>query len=61
MAASIRFTFAEVESHTCRTESRERSSFFSKAKWAEGAIDPQTGKVYKYKKCGLILAPHHRS
>lgn len=25
-----------------------------------GAIDPKTGKVYKYKKCGLINAPHHR-
>lgn len=25
-----------------------------------GAIDPQTGKVYKYKKCGLVNAPHHR-
>ncbi|MEX1123850.1 MAG: preprotein translocase subunit SecA [Patescibacteria group bacterium] len=25
-----------------------------------GAIDPATGKVYKYKKCGLISAPHHR-
>lgn len=25
-----------------------------------GAIDPVTGKVYKYKKCGLINAPHHR-
>lgn len=25
-----------------------------------GAIDPATGKVYKYKKCGLINAPHHR-
>lgn len=26
-----------------------------------GAIDPKTGKVYKYKKCGLISAPHHRA
>lgn len=25
-----------------------------------GAIDPKTGKVYKYKKCGLINAPYHR-
>jgi preprotein translocase subunit SecA len=25
-----------------------------------GAINPNTGKVYKYKKCGLINAPHHR-
>lgn len=25
-----------------------------------GAIDPKTGKVYKYKKCGLINASHHR-
>jgi len=25
-----------------------------------GAVDPQTGKVYKYKKCGLINAPYHR-
>jgi preprotein translocase subunit SecA len=25
-----------------------------------GAIDPQTGKVYKYKKCGLVNAPHHK-
>jgi preprotein translocase subunit SecA len=25
-----------------------------------GAIDPATNKVYKYKKCGLISAPHHR-
>ena len=25
-----------------------------------GAIDPATGKVYKYKKCGLIHASHHR-
>lgn len=25
-----------------------------------GAIDPATGKIYKYKKCGLINAPHHR-
>lgn len=24
-----------------------------------GAIDPQTGKVYKYKKCGLINASYH--
>jgi len=26
-----------------------------------GAVDPATGKVYKYKKCGLINAPHHLS
>lgn len=26
-----------------------------------GAIDPKTGNVYKYKKCGLVNAPHHRS
>ncbi len=26
-----------------------------------GAIDPKTGKVYKYKKCGLVNAPWHRS
>lgn len=25
-----------------------------------GAVNPQTGKVYKYKQCGLINAPHHR-
>ncbi|MEK7180199.1 MAG: preprotein translocase subunit SecA [Patescibacteria group bacterium] len=25
-----------------------------------GAINPETGQVYKYKKCGLINAPHHR-
>jgi len=25
-----------------------------------GAVNPNTGKVYKYKKCGLINAPHHR-
>jgi preprotein translocase subunit SecA len=25
-----------------------------------GAINPQTGKPYKYKHCGLISAPHHR-
>jgi len=25
-----------------------------------GAINPVTGKVYKYKNCGLINAPHHR-
>ena len=25
-----------------------------------GAIDPKTGNVYKYKKCGLIDAPAHR-
>ncbi|MEK7128565.1 MAG: preprotein translocase subunit SecA [Patescibacteria group bacterium] len=25
-----------------------------------GAINPQTGEVYKYKKCGLINAPQHR-
>lgn len=25
-----------------------------------GAIDPKTGKVYKYKKCGLIHAPWHK-
>ena len=25
-----------------------------------GAINPATGKVYKYKKCGLINAPHHK-
>ena len=25
-----------------------------------GAINPHTGKVYKYKKCGLINAPHHK-
>ena len=24
-----------------------------------GAINPDTGEVYKYKKCGLINAPHH--
>ena len=24
-----------------------------------GAINPQTGKVYKYKKCGMINAPYH--
>lgn len=26
-----------------------------------GAVDPKTGKPYKYKKCGLINAPYHRS
>ncbi|MCX6713297.1 MAG: preprotein translocase subunit SecA, partial [Candidatus Vogelbacteria bacterium] len=26
-----------------------------------GAINPETGKVYKYKHCGLINAPHHRN
>ncbi|MBX4211236.1 MAG: preprotein translocase subunit SecA [Candidatus Yanofskybacteria bacterium] len=25
-----------------------------------GAINPATGQVYKYKKCGLINAPHHK-
>lgn len=25
-----------------------------------GAINPETGEVYKYKKCGMINAPHHR-
>jgi preprotein translocase subunit SecA len=25
-----------------------------------GAVNPETGKVYKYKKCGLINAPHHK-
>ena len=25
-----------------------------------GTINPDTGKVYKYKKCGLIDAPHHK-
>ena len=25
-----------------------------------GAINPATSQVYKYKKCGLINAPHHR-
>ena len=25
-----------------------------------GAINPSTGKVYKYKQCGLINAPHHK-
>ncbi len=25
-----------------------------------GAINPQTGKPYKYKKCGMINAPYHR-
>jgi preprotein translocase subunit SecA len=25
-----------------------------------GAINPKTGEVYKYKKCGLIDAPHHQ-
>ena len=25
-----------------------------------GAVNPATGKVYKYKQCGLINAPHHK-
>ena len=25
-----------------------------------GAVNPKTGKVYKYKNCGLINAPYHR-
>jgi preprotein translocase subunit SecA len=25
-----------------------------------GAVNPDTGKIYKYKKCGLIDAPHHK-
>jgi len=25
-----------------------------------GAINPETGKVYKWKQCGLINAPHHK-
>jgi preprotein translocase subunit SecA len=25
-----------------------------------GAVNPNTGKPYKYKKCGLINAPHHK-
>jgi preprotein translocase subunit SecA len=26
-----------------------------------GAVNPETGKVYKYKKCGLVNAPHHKN
>ena len=26
-----------------------------------GAVNPKTGEVYKYKKCGMINAPYHRS
>jgi len=26
-----------------------------------GAINPKTGKTYKYKQCGLINAPHHKA
>jgi len=26
-----------------------------------GAINPNTGKVYKYKQCGMINAPHHKN
>ena len=26
-----------------------------------GAINPETGQVYKWKKCGMVNAPHHRS
>jgi len=26
-----------------------------------GAINPATGEIYKYKKCGLIHAPHHKN
>ena len=26
-----------------------------------GAINPETGKVYKYKQCGMINAPYHKS
>ncbi len=26
-----------------------------------GAINPKTGKVYKYKKCGMINAPYHKA
>lgn len=26
-----------------------------------GAVNPETGKVYKYKHCGLINAPHHKN
>ncbi len=25
-----------------------------------GALNPETGEVYKYKKCGMINAPHHK-
>jgi preprotein translocase subunit SecA len=25
-----------------------------------GAINPETGKVFKYKKCGMINAPYHK-
>ncbi len=25
-----------------------------------GAVNPETGEVYKYKKCGMINAPHHK-
>ncbi len=25
-----------------------------------GAINPETGKVYKYKKCGMVNAPYHK-
>ncbi|MDP3975285.1 MAG: preprotein translocase subunit SecA, partial [Candidatus Jorgensenbacteria bacterium] len=25
-----------------------------------GAINPETGKIYKWKKCGMINAPHHK-
>ena len=25
-----------------------------------GAVNPATGQVYKYKKCGLVNAPHHK-
>lgn len=25
-----------------------------------GAVNPETGKPYKYKKCGMINAPHHK-
>lgn len=25
-----------------------------------GAVNPTTGQVYKFKKCGMIDAPHHK-
>jgi len=56
----------EQQKQVTNRESQDKSASKSNHKIGRndpcpcGAIDPSTGKVYKYKKCGLISAPHHK-
>ena len=58
--------FEKDKYHESKTNTANTANYASKEKIGRndpcpcGAINPETGQVYKYKKCGLINAPYHK-